>query len=126
MGFILAALTLIPPLSTPEQGPPPALEVEGIYRSKVIHEGEDFLGICTVRKLQSVDAYSFLWSFDNGDRAIGQGIRDGNRIWVAWGRTSVQICRFKIEVGKDGNPKLVGELLTDEKMEFIRGLQWKE
>ena len=117
----MLSFLLTGPIPIIEAGPPPTVEPEGIYRVHLIQQGEEFLGVCTVKK--GPEGYFLFWQFDNGDRAQGVGLKDGNRLWVSWGKAgNLGICCYRIELDK-GNPTLVGERGTTERLTYLTGIK---
>lgn len=118
--WVLSLLLFLPGQQT-EQPPPPVLDISGNYSVVLDVQGEEHVGVVIVKK-QSDDSYAMIWSYPSG-RSIGHAVRDGNKLWVAWGKdSSLGICRYRIEVEKD-QPKLIGELRTTEVLTFLRPLK---
>jgi len=119
--FAILLTCLMPAAPLAESGPPPTIEPEGIYRVQLEIRGETFPGVCTVKK--SPEGYFLFWQFDNGDRAQGVGLKDGNRLWVSWGKAgNLGICCYRIEMEKN-LPVLVGDRGTTERLTYLTGIK---
>lgn len=119
--FAIMLTCLLPTTPLAESGPPPTIEPEGIYRVHLVQQGEEHSGVCTVKKVP--EGYLLHWLFDGGERASGVGMKDGNRLWVSWGKNgNLGICCYRIEMEKD-NPTLVGERGTVERLIWLTGIK---